>query len=56
MVEINTKNRVITDIRIPFNSVVVLILQIFLAHLLIGIIVAIFMFLFMGNWGAWFIL
>ena len=52
MAEINTKNRVITDIRIPFGSIVVLILQVFLAHLLIGIIVAIFMFLFMGS--LWF--
>jgi len=50
MTEINTKNRIITDIRLPFNSVVVLILQIFLANLLIGIIVGIFMFLFMGSW------
>ena len=48
MVEINTKNRVITDIRIPFNSVATLVIQIILAHLLIVVTIGAVMFLFFG--------
>ena len=49
MVEINAKNRVITDIRIPFDSVITLVIQVILAHLLIAAVIGAFMFLFVGS-------